>query len=81
MKGSFIDQDDQDGDSGDDEQSEERSDAEVTNGDDDDTKGMAAHDTQMRHRPSFFPESTHVCVDMDVNRPKEKGQPSWRGRS
>ena len=51
------------------------SDAEVINGDADDTKGMVAHDTQMRYSPSFFPDSTQVCVEMDVNRPKEKGQP------
>uniref|UniRef100_A0A7S1EZS1 DUF8019 domain-containing protein n=1 Tax=Noctiluca scintillans TaxID=2966 RepID=A0A7S1EZS1_NOCSC len=26
-----------------------------------------AHDTEMRYRPSFFPEGTHVGVDMGVN--------------
>ena len=56
---------DQDGDS-DDEQSEETA---------DDSKDMVAHDTQMRYSPSFFLDSTQVCVEMDVNRPKEKGQP------
>ena len=45
MKGSVIDQDDLDGDSGDGEQSEETSDAEVTNGDADETKDMVPHDT------------------------------------
>ena len=48
---------------------------EVFNGGADRTKGMVAHDTQMRYSPSFFPDSTQVCVEMDVNRPKEKGQP------
>ena len=60
---------------GDDEQSEESSDAEVTKGDADDTKNTVAHDTQMRYSPSLFPDSTQVCVETDVNRPKEKGQP------
>ena len=62
-----------DGDLGDDEQSEETSDAEVPNGDADDAKDKVAHDTQMRHSPSSFPENAHVCVDTDVNRHKEKG--------
>ena len=68
-----------DHDSGDDEQSEESSDAEVINGDADDTKETVANDTQMRYSPSFFPENTHVCVETDVNRPKEKGQPVMEG--
>ena len=55
------------------------SDAEVIIGDADDTEGMVAHDTQMRDSPSFFPDSTQVCVEMDVNGPKEKGQPVMEG--
>ena len=61
-------------DSGDEEQSEESSDAEVINGDADDTKNTVAHDMQRRRSPSFLPENTQVCVETDVNRPKEKGQ-------
>ena len=68
-----------DHDSGDDEQSEESSDAEVINGDADDTKDTIAHDTQMRYNPCLLPENTHVCVETDVNRPKEKGQPVMEG--
>ena len=68
-------------DSGDDEQSQETNDAEVTNGDADETKDMVAHDTQMRYSPSFSPESLHVCVGMDVNRPKDKGQQVMKPRS
>ena len=63
------------GDSGDDEQSEDSSDAEVINGTADDT----AHDKQMRYSPSLFLDSTHVCGETDVNRPKEKGQPVMEG--
>ena len=55
------------------------SDAEVINGDADDTKDMVAHDTQTEYSPSFFPDSTQVCVEVDVNRPKEKGQPVEEG--
>ena len=66
-------------DPGDNEQSQETSDAEVTNGDADETKDMVAHDTQMRYSPSFSLESPHVCVGMDVNRPKEKGQQVMEG--
>ena len=44
-------------DSGDDEQSEESSDAEVINGDADDTKNTVAHDTQMRYSPSLLLKS------------------------
>ena len=68
-----------DHDSGDDEQSEESSDAAVINGDADDTKDTNAHDTQMRHSPSFLPENIQVCVETDVNRPDEKGQPVMEG--
>ena len=68
-----------DNDSGDDEQSEESSDAEVTCGDADDTKNAVAYDTQMRYSLSFLPVSTQVCVETDVNRPKEKGQPVMEG--
>ena len=57
---------------GDEEQSEESSDAEVIDGDADDSKDTVAHDMQMRNSPSFFPENTQVCVETDVNRPKEK---------
>ena len=53
--------------------------AEVINGDADDTRNTVAHDTQMRHSPSFLPQSTQVCVETDVNRPKEKGQPVMEG--
>ena len=63
-----------DNDSGDDEQSEE-----VINGDADDTKNTVAHDTQMRYSPSLLPENTQVCVETDVNRPKEKGQSVMEG--
>ena len=63
-----------DHDSGNDEQIKESSDAEVINGDAEDTKGMVAHDTQMRYSPSFLLDGTQVCVEADVNRPKEKGQ-------
>ena len=28
----------------------------------------------MRYSPTFFPDSPQVCVEMDVNRSKEKGQ-------
>ena len=40
-----------------------------------DTKNTVAHDAQMRYSPSFLPDSTQVCVETDVNRPTEKGQP------
>ena len=68
-----------DNDSGDDEQSEESSGAEVINGDADDTKNTRAHDTQMRYSPSFLPENPPVCVETDVNRPKKKGQSVLEG--
>ena len=68
-----------DHDCGDDKQSEESSDAEVINGDADDTKETVAHDTQMRYSPSILPENTQACVETDVNRPKEKGQPVMEG--
>ena len=61
-------------DSGDDEQSEESNDAEVINGDADDTKDTVAHDTQMRYSPIFLLENIQVGVETDVNRLKEKGQ-------
>ena len=32
------------------------------------------NDTEMRCRPSFFPERTHVGVDVDVNRSTDKDQ-------
>ena len=35
--------------------------------------------TTSRVSPSFFPDSTEVCVEMDVNRHKEKGQPVMEG--
>ena len=66
-------------DSGDDKQSEESSNAEVINGDADDTKDTVAHDTQMTYSPSFLPDRSRVCVETDVNRPKEKGQPVMEG--
>ena len=68
-----------DNDSGDDELSEESSDTEVINGDADDTKNAVAHDSQMRCSPSFLPVSIQVCVETDVIRPKEKGQPVMEG--
>ena len=51
------------------------SDAEVTKSGADDT----AHDTPVRYSPSFLQESTQVCVETGVNRPKEKGQPVMEG--
>ena len=33
----------------------------------------------MRYSPSFLPENTQVCVETDVNRPEEKGQPVMQG--
>ena len=38
-----------------------------------------AHETQIRHSPSFSPDNTQVCVRTDVNRPKEKDQPVMEG--
>ena len=55
------------------------SDAEVINGDADDTRNTVAHETQIRHSPSFSPDSTQVCFRTDVNRPKEKDQPVMEG--
>ena len=87
MKSSIIDQD---SDSGDDEQSDETVDAEVSEDDADVIKGnrVTRHDSgeavlvldsKTRNRPSFLPENVQVCVEIDVNRPKEKGQPVMEG--
>ena len=87
MKSSVIDQD---SDSGDDEQSDETVDAEVSEDDTDVIKGnrVTCHisgeavlvlDSKTRNRPSFLPENVQVCVEKDVNKPKERGQPVMEG--
>ena len=89
MKSSIIDQD---SDSGDDEQSNETVDAGISEEDADVIKGnrVTCHnsgeavlvlESKTRNRPSFLSENVQVCVEMDVNRLKEKGSQSWRGRS
>ena len=81
MKSSIIVQD---SDSGDDEQSDETVDADVSEDDADVIKGnrVTRHDSgeavlvldsKTRNRPSFLPENVQVCVEIDVNGPKEKG--------
>ena len=67
MKSSIIDQD---SDSGDDEQSDETVDAEDS---------RVTHHNSGETAPSFLPENVQVCVETDVNRPKEKGQPVMEG--
>ena len=90
MKSSVIDQDDQVSDSGDDEQSDETVDAEISEEDADVIKGnrvtrhdsgeaVVVLDSKTRNPPSFLPENAQVCVEIDVNRPKEKGQPVMEG--
>ena len=90
MKSSVIDQDDQVSDSGDDEQSDETVDAEISEEDADVIKGnrvtrhdsgeaVVVLDSKTRNLPSFLPENAQVCVEIDVNRPKEKGQPVMEG--
>ena len=70
-------------------------DAEVTNGDTDNTKGnhvhnshcseeplvmdMVGHDSQMRYRSSFLSVNIHVCIGAHECRPKETGQPVVKG--